>query len=269
MTDAGKKFLNARGITDAAISLLGLDSDDDKIIIPVKNKEGKFLFNKYRTFPEKKYFYDSGASVALFGLGVLKENWCVLCEGELDAARLCSENIPAVSSTGGAGAWRDEWVGELPTLVFVCYDSDPVGTEAAQKVHWKLPGSRLVTLPSSSKDVTDFLQGSTREDFMKLIRESHVVPKPPAKLNFRGSRPMPVGDTDTEKAKAIPIDTLLKFQNRKAVCIWHKDTHPSLYLYPQENKVWCFACNQGGDAIDVTMKLHNLSFRDAIKKLTT
>ena len=77
-----------------------------------------------------------------------------------------------------------------------------------------------------------------------------------------------ITEEDVIRAKSIPIDSLIEFDRTgSAKCIWHDDRHPSLKLYRKENRCWCFACNQGGDAIDVVRKIYEVDFIQAVKKL--
>lgn len=45
----------------------------------------------------------------------------------------------------------------------------------------------------------------------------------------------------------------------KARCPWHEDTRPSLSFDPRTGRCKCFACNSGGDAIDLVAVLFGLS----------
>ena len=51
----------------------------------------------------------------------------------------------------------------------------------------------------------------------------------------------------------------------KALCPFHNDRHPSLFL--DDDHYHCFACGEHGDVIDLTAKLYSLSLYDAAKKL--
>lgn len=59
----------------------------------------------------------------------------------------------------------------------------------------------------------------------------------------------------------------LQFDRRgyKALCPWHKDTNPSLSF--KGAKCHCFACNNGGDAVDLVAQLLNLPLVDAAKRI--
>lgn len=76
-----------------------------------------------------------------------------------------------------------------------------------------------------------------------------------------------VGPRDIEKAKAVPIDTLLEFKNNLALCLWHNEQHSSMRYYSENNRAWCFSCSNGGDSIDVVMKLKDFSFNEAVNFL--
>lgn len=260
-----KDFLYARKIPDASIEKYGLSGDEEKLTIPIRDKQGNHLFNKYRILEPKQYLYDKGSKATLFGTEFITGSWCVLCEGELDAVRLDSIGIPAVSGTGGCGTFDEAWLSLLPESVLICYDTDTAGKEASLKVHHMIPNSRIVNLPSG-KDITDYLQEHTKEEFKELIKQSVVIPKPPRELLFQ--REVYSGDDEIEKAKTYPIEQLLQFgKDHKAKCIWHNENSGSLHLYPT-NKVYCFGCSKGGDAVDVYMTIHNATFTEAIKYLT-
>ena len=51
----------------------------------------------------------------------------------------------------------------------------------------------------------------------------------------------------------------------KALCPFHNDRHPSLYV--ADDHYHCFACGEHGDVIDFVSKLFHLSLYDAVQKL--
>ena len=56
-------------------------------------------------------------------------------------------------------------------------------------------------------------------------------------------------------------------RTRKIICPFHEDTHPSMHIYAGSKGYHCFVCGTGGDVIDFVMRLFNLSFIDACKKM--
>ena len=50
----------------------------------------------------------------------------------------------------------------------------------------------------------------------------------------------------------------------KALCPFHNDRHPSLYV--ADDHYYCYACGEHGDVIDLTARLFDLSLYEAAKK---
>ena len=69
------------------------------------------------------------------------------------------------------------------------------------------------------------------------------------------------------RAKLYPIDRLMEFKKDFAICIFHKEKTPSMKLYRDTNKVHCFGCGMTVDSIDITQKVYNLNFKEAINYL--
>ena len=178
-----KKWLNNRGITDEVIKNNNLDWNGTHIVIPIYDPAGNFLFNKYRRDPFgpedlPKYKYDAGSSAQLFNAHKLGDQYTVIItEGELDTLALEARGHLAVSSTGGCGTFKDEW---LPLLqgkdIYICYDNDDAGLKGAIKLLTKLP-AKLILIPwgKGIKDVTDFLQNSDHT-FTSLLLKAEAFP---------------------------------------------------------------------------------------------
>ena len=56
-------------------------------------------------------------------------------------------------------------------------------------------------------------------------------------------------------------------RNGMALCPFHNDRHPSLYI--SNDHYHCFACGEHGDVIDLTAKLFDLRLYDAARKLAS
>ena len=56
-------------------------------------------------------------------------------------------------------------------------------------------------------------------------------------------------------------------RNGMALCPFHNDRHPSLYV--SDDRYHCFACGEHGDVIDLTAKLFDLRLYDAARKLAS
>lgn len=172
-----KEYFAIHGISKDSYVRFGLSlaKKDTQIVIPIKDKEGKVLFNKYRNLGEgqPKYTYDSGSHATLFNPeGLEGIDFVFLCEGEMDAIRLDQEGMPAVSFTSGASTFKEEWVDYfVDKKVYILYDNDEAGIEGAKKVKELLPKAIIITLPEGSKDVCEYLMDHTMEEFWEMFEE--------------------------------------------------------------------------------------------------
>jgi len=301
-------WLNRRGITNSVIEDFGLSFGShylmgDAITIPVCNQDGSFSFNKYRRDPQQgdvtpKYLYDKGSRSTVFGLDKIKDSTSVLItEGELDTLVSWSKNIPAVSSTGGAGTFPPDWVEYFTNKeVTVCYDNDSAGGAGMVRVLDIIPNAYVLFLPDRPgvKDMSDYVAGGG--DLAELLRGrvhfsslQEVIDDRALRLSLwqstffhdayieansvpayvRTERRESKDDSEIEAAKTYPISDLLKFdKNHKALCIWHNEKTPSLHYFKNTNTVYCFGgCGKRADAIDVYRQINGASFTEAIKAL--
>ncbi len=53
----------------------------------------------------------------------------------------------------------------------------------------------------------------------------------------------------------------------KACCPFHKEKTPSFTVSSEKGLYYCFGCQSGGDIFDFMMKIENLSFNEAVRKL--
>lgn len=300
-------WFNKRHVSDSVLSEFKVHWGVSQImgeciVIPVADKEGNFSFNKYRRNPmidaKPKYLYDKGAHIELYGWWKARQyDKILITEGELDSLVAWSNNIPAVSSTGGALSFQEDWSQLLSTKdVTICFDNDSAGGQGMARALRYIPHAYVMFIPDRQgvKDLTDYVAngGSIHEllktrihfnnleevidDKIKRIAtyqstwfhdamiELHSTP-----VYVNADRPIDKkASDDITIAKNVPISQLLKF-NRvgKTKCIWHADSDPSLHFYNKTNTVYCFSCGYHGDAIDVYRQINNCSFKDAVKVL--
>lgn len=70
-----------------------------------------------------------------------------------------------------------------------------------------------------------------------------------------------------ERAKNVDITDLIDHKRLWAICPFHGDTKPSLYL--KNNFYHCFACGANGSVIDFVMNKYNVDFKTAVKVMQT
>lgn len=165
---------------EAGIELVS-NSFGEEIKIPVRDTEGKHLFSKYRRSPWRdtgtKYRYDAGAHSNIFGLDSLKGvpagETVIVCEGELDSLAMRTLGYHAISGTGGAGTFSDEWCDYLSQYdLVILYDADKAGIEGALRVAAKVT-CRIAWIPVQfGKDCTDVILSEGIAELREAIKNA-------------------------------------------------------------------------------------------------
>lgn len=184
------EWLLQRTLSLETIEKFGIYWDGKRIVIPVHDARGSFLFNKYRRSPTEenaaipKYQYDTGSIVVLYNEKTMKElnsdEPLFIVEGEFDCLALENIGLHAVSSTGGAGSFQPEWVEKFQNVnnIIICFDSDESGMKGAIKVQQLLPQASVLALPfKQGKDVTEFLQNNNPSAFFTLKSKKYQIPQ--------------------------------------------------------------------------------------------
>lgn len=175
---------NERGLSKEVIDDAKLGWNGKEITIPVYDDSGKALFVKKRRSPlnedksKPKYTYTKGSKASLYGAKLLKDTtFIVITEGELDALLLHSCGVPAVSSTGGAGTFKEDWGEVFAGIqdVYIVYDNDDPGRNGARLVGSIIPHARIVKLPEevgAGGDITDYFMKLKKdvEEFGELLK---------------------------------------------------------------------------------------------------
>jgi DNA primase len=308
-------WLNKRGVSDEILRLFNISTYEhpqigECIRIPFTEHHAK-----YRRDPlddrKPKYLYDAGGKVTLYGMDQLISHWMVelpaekpikdnvsvvITEGELDSLVLWSHNIPAVSSTGGAMSFQEEWATQLQNYeVYLCFDNDDAGAQGMVKVLKYIPDAKVIFIPEQPgvKDISDFVsRGGDFHALMataksyptieaveddKSLRQAQWLPTRFHDAYIEANRPQNrtnkevgnyTGDDKVLKAKSYPMTNLIEFRQKKACCPWHNEKTPSLAYYPKTNSAYCFgACGRAYDSIDAYRQKYGGSFLDAVKAL--
>lgn len=191
---------NDRGLTDDVVNAAKLGFDGDRLVIPIPDGKGGWLFAKRRVRPGStavpKYLYPKGAKAALYGTQSLQgADYAIICEGELDSLILQSRGLVAVTSTGGAGTFEPEWADVFKAIpaLYITYDNDEAGKKGAMKVGKILPKAKIVRLPievGDGGDVTDYFMklGKNPDDLWALLQTGKTA----AELQEQGERYVPL-----------------------------------------------------------------------------
>jgi len=141
-----RQYLNARGISDAVIDAYKLGYGKFYrqywVTIPIKDIYGNYSFFKLRQDPaygDKKITYPKGIEAQIYDWQTAKQSGetLLICEGELDRLIAATKGITAVTSTHGAGTFKEEWIKELIgkyRKIYICLDNDLTGKKGAERI---------------------------------------------------------------------------------------------------------------------------------------
>jgi hypothetical protein len=96
-------------------------------------------------------------------------------------------------------------------------------------------------------------------------------------LRLINGEPIPTGALSNDliqEAKAVPIQSFIDQKYKQSermligLCPFVEEKTPSFCIYLQNNRCWCFGCQQGYNAIDTFIKLYDCSFKEAVLTLT-
>lgn len=109
-----------------------------------------------------------------------------------------------------------------------------------------------------------------REDLVSWTQRANVYDKKLEKLNkhvkFFTGKMEEISPEKIERAREFPIEELVETKNGKAICPFHNDHHPSMDV--RKNFYHCYTCQATGDVIDLVMHLENLTFKQAVERLS-
>lgn len=121
----------------------------------------------------------------------------------------------------------------------------------------------------NNNEFARILNQDRHERLLKRIRDYkyrlHTVP---------GSAKNNIGPSEIQRAKESPIqDHLVGWKFRRAGttlvghCPFHAERTGSFVIYVKSNTWHCYSCSEGTDSIDLVMKLNNLSFIEAVRRI--
>lgn len=156
-----RAYWHSRGLNDATINEFFLGWDGRRYTIPLLYRLIPFGVKRRQSDVadgiDAKYIMTTGSRAGIFNSDVL---WgasasCVICEGEIDAMLLHQLGYRAVTSTAGAGSWKEDWARFFTHVrdIYLLFDNDRAGKEGAARVHSTLRRARIVELPEGVKDV--------------------------------------------------------------------------------------------------------------------
>jgi hypothetical protein len=189
-TGASLEYLEVkRGLTRDTVIEYQIGHDGDRFYIPVRDTSGRCVnIRRYkpqaRRSQDKMISWRSGFGQArLYPLKAFEQQGAIyLFEGEMDTLLARQHGLNGITTTGGAGTWRQDWNDLFAGRdVVICYDVDPAGRIGAMHVAGQLLDAaasvKVVLLPLTEPvgaDFTDFVvgHGHTAADFSRLVDDT-------------------------------------------------------------------------------------------------
>ncbi len=184
-----------RGLTSETVVRWQLGYDGQRYFIPIQDEAGAYRnIRRYKPnagrAQDKMMSWRTGYGAARLWpydsleLARTTGQTVLLCEGEMDCLLALQLGFCAITTTGGAGTWRENWNELFRGLdVAICYDVDDAGRRGALHIAHKLlhlaRAVRVVAIPLTEPDGADFTDyihghGQSADDFRRLIDETPV-----------------------------------------------------------------------------------------------
>lgn len=133
---------------------------------------------------------------------------------------------------------------------------DPVAVQKAVR-EWveTIPDKNNIRIEAIKGQLIDAKTNPSKHDVPKLLREVRIL---------KGTETKVTPDM-IARARAFPITDLIESKRDTAICPFHNEKTPSLYL--KNNFYHCFGCGANGDTIDLVMHTKSFTFRQAVEYL--
>lgn len=182
-----------RGLTTNILRQFRIGCDEYRITIPIFDPAGQPTnIRRYRPHASKSpkmvsHRAGDGHPRLYPVSSLLTPGSIILCEGEWDALLLIQKGFNAITTTGGAGAWKPEWsqalAGRHVIIIFDVNDKERVGDIAAEQRAQELLGYdctvQIVKLPLDNVggDITDYFvkYSLSGESLSKLITKTPYI----------------------------------------------------------------------------------------------
>jgi DNA primase len=165
MPPSRREYWIRRGLFDSTINEFMLGWDGKRYVIPHLYRLVPFGAKRRQSEIsdgiDAKYTSVTGSRAGLFNADCLwSTDKVVICEGEIDAMLLTQAGFPAVSSTSGAGTFKEDWAKLFSHVnqIWIMYDNDEAGRKGELLVHASLRRAKIVRYPSAIKDCGELFE---------------------------------------------------------------------------------------------------------------
>lgn len=251
-TEAKLEWLNQRrGLTVETVREYQLGHDGRRYYVPVRDESGACV-NIRQYAPEargasKMISWRSGYGQArLFPLQAFEEadRDVLLVEGEMDCLLARQMGLNAVTTTGGAGTWREQWNGLFRDRdVVICYDADEAGQVGSRHIAGHLfdvaRSVKVVRIPLTEPEGADFTDyvvghGHSVVDFLRIVSQTPTFTRDEATAAVeRAPEREPTHLHLSQASRSEHYNAPVRFN----VMVSGKTTSP--YLVPRQVRMTC------------------------------
>ena len=269
------KYLRKRLLSKKIIRHYKLGWNGNRIMIPIHNEFGlcvnirlydpkaKGSIPKMLNYTSQKESRSYGSPTMLYPIENLlelsSEESIYICEGEWDTLAMLSIDLPAISSTAGAGTWPSNYnsLFQAKNIVIV-YDNDQPGITGTKRIYRQLlriaRSIKQLKIPKKyGKDVTDYMTNNSqmreKKSWQSLTNKTKALRDNPEILITPQKEAIQVSLDQASQAdwygQRIQVEAL----------ITGKDHAP--YLLPQKFRISC-----DDSCEDCPIALKNEGFKD-------
>lgn len=168
-------YLAQRGIGEEVQKRFKIYEKDNRVYMPVFDRDGKYLYVNSRCTDRKQFYVEGGAVKTLWGIEEIDfSRPIVVCEGQVDAMSFWELGMQAVATLGVGNIRALNAIKTATNIFILAFDGDEAGRQATKRAA-KLLGSfrcRYIEFPEG-KDINDLLvEMKNKEKVLKYVREN-------------------------------------------------------------------------------------------------
>jgi len=168
-------YLAQRGIGEEVQKRFKIYEKDNRVYMPVFDRDGKYLYVNSRCTDRKQFYVEGGAVKTLWGIEEIDfSRPIVVCEGQVDAMSFWELGMQAVATLGVGNIRALNAIKTATNIIILAFDGDEAGRQATKRAA-KLLGSfrcRYIEFPEG-KDINDLLvEMKNKEKVLKYVREN-------------------------------------------------------------------------------------------------
>lgn len=127
------KYLASRGISEETQKLFKVYEKDDKVYMPVFDKDGRFLYSNTRSIKTKFFGVQENAVKTLWGIEMIDLSKPIaVCESQIDAMSLWEIGIQAVATLGADNTTVLRMIEKSTSTIILAFDQDEAGRRATK-----------------------------------------------------------------------------------------------------------------------------------------